>query len=165
MRKFWICAALVCVILLQIFSVSAAPAAKSVSAYATVSPDGSCQMTLTANVYLDGGTDDLQFPLPAKASNITVNGARAHSRMEGGLRQVDVSRVVGKAAGDFTLTFTYQLPNLIVTNDADQLELHLPETTAYLRGALSGLRCRVLCTSCPDRSKKQIPERQILPNC
>lgn len=131
MRKFWICAALVCVILLQIFSVSAAPAAKSVSAYATVSPDGSCQMTLTANVYLDGGTDDLQFPLPAKASNITVNGARAHSRMEGGLRQVDVSRVVGKAAGDFTLTFTYQLPNLIVTNDADQLELHLPVLAGF----------------------------------
>lgn len=131
MRKLLICAALVCVILLQVFSVSAAPAAKSVGAYATVSPDGSCQMTLTVNVYLDGGTNGLNFPLPAKATNITVNGSRAHSRLEDGLRQVDVSRIVGKAAGDFTLTFTYSLPNLIVTNDADQLELHLPVLAGF----------------------------------
>ncbi len=131
MRKLLICVLLIGIILSLAFSVSAAPAAKSVSAYATVSPDGTCQMTLTANIYLDGGADNLKFPLPAKASNITVNGSRAHGRVEGGLRQVDVSRIVGRAVGDFTLTFTYSLPNLIVTNDADQLELHLPVLAGF----------------------------------
>ena len=105
---------------------SAATAAKNVSAYATVATDGSCQVTLTATVHLDQVVDGLRFPLPEKASNITVNGARARSRVENGLRQVNLSGVIGKAAGDFTLTFHYSLPNLIVTNEAGLLELQLP---------------------------------------
>lgn len=107
-------------------SASAATAAKSVSAFATVASDGSCQVTLTVTVHLDQVVEDLRFPLPGNASNITVNGSRARSRMENGLRQVNLSGIIGKAAGDFTLTFHYALPNLIVTNEAEQLELQLP---------------------------------------
>jgi len=107
-------------------STSAATAAKSVSAYATVASDGSCQVTLTVTVHLDQVVEDLRFPLPGKATNITVNGSRARSRMENGLRQVNLSGIIGKAAGDFTLTFHYSLPNLIVTNEAGLLELQLP---------------------------------------
>lgn len=107
-------------------SVSAAPSAKGVSAYATVTNDGSAQVTLTVNLHLDSVVSGLRFPLPGNSDNVTVNGARAHSRMEKGLRQVDISGVVGKAVGDFTLTFVYALDDLIVTNDAGQLELQLP---------------------------------------
>lgn len=105
---------------------SAATGAKSVSAYATVASDGSCQVTLTATIHLDQAVENLRFPLPGNATNITVNGTRARSRMENGLRQVNLSGIIGKVAGDFTLTFTYSLPNLIVTNDAGLLELQLP---------------------------------------
>ncbi len=103
-----------------------ATAAKSIGTYATVSGDGTAQVTLTANIHLDRVEEDLRFALPGQATNITVNGSRARSRAENGLRQVDISRFIGKAVGDFTLTFTYNLPNLIVTNAAGQLELQLP---------------------------------------
>lgn len=105
---------------------NAVTAAKSVSSYATVASDGTCQMTLTANIHLDTPVENLRFPLPEKAGSITVNGGRAKSRVENGLRQVDVSAIVGKVPGDFTLTFTYTLPNLVSTNEAGLLELRLP---------------------------------------
>lgn len=121
----------VCILLLGLLcglavSASAATAAKSVSTYATVTTDGSCQVTLTATIHLDQVVENLRFPLPGKASNITVNGTRARSRMENGLRQVNLSGIIGKAAGDFTVTFNYSLPNLIVTNEAGLLELQMP---------------------------------------
>ena len=126
MRKTLVLITLLCLICSLAFSASAATYAKSVSTYATVTSDGSCQVTLSATIHLDQATDHLRFPLPAKAGNITVNGSRASSRVENGLRQVNLSRVIGKAMGDFTLNFTYSLPNLIVVNDAGLLELQLP---------------------------------------
>lgn len=103
-----------------------ATTAKSIGTYATVSHDGTAQVTLTANIHLDRVEENLQFALPGEATNITVNGSRARSRTENGLRQVNISRFVGKTVGDFTLTFTYRLPNLVTTNEAGQLELELP---------------------------------------
>ena len=103
-----------------------ATAAKSIGTYATVSTDGTAQVTLTANIHLDYVEPDLRFALPGEATNITVNGSRGRSRSENGLKMVDISRFIGKAVGDFTLTFTYNLPNLITTNEAGQLELQLP---------------------------------------
>ena len=125
MRKCLALFSLIC-ILLTLTVCASATAAKSVSAHATVSHDGTCQVTLTATIHLDQVTEDLRFPLPGKSSNVTVNGARASSRVENGLRQVNLNRVIGKAVGDFTLNFTYTLPNLIITNEAGLLELQLP---------------------------------------
>ncbi len=126
MRRFFVLVTLLCIICSLAVGASAATYAKSISTYATVSGDGTCQVTLTATIHLDQSVDNLRFPLPGKASNITVNGARASSKAENGLRQVNLSRVVGRAMGDFTLNFTYSLPNLIATNEADLLELQLP---------------------------------------
>ncbi len=125
MRKCVALFSLICILLTLTVSASAT-AAKSVSTHATVSHDGTCQVTLTATIHLDQVTEDLRFPLPGKSSNVTVNGARASSHVENGLRQVNLNRVIGKAVGDFTLNFTYTLPNLIVTNEAGLLELQLP---------------------------------------
>ena len=126
MRRFFVFVTLLCILCALAVGASAATYAKSISTYATVSGDGTCQVTLTATIHLDQAVDNLRFPLPGKASNITVNGARASSKVENGLRQVNLSRVVGKAMGDFTLNFTYSLPNLITTNEAELLELQLP---------------------------------------
>ena len=125
MRKLIALISFICILLMLSVSASAT-AAKSVSAHATVSHDGTCQMTLTAAIHLDQVTEDLHFPLPGKSTNVTVNGTRARSRVENGLRQVNLNSVIGKAVGDFTLNFTYSLPNLIVTNEAGLLELQLP---------------------------------------
>lgn len=126
MRKLLICLCMVCLVLSLSVTASAANAAQSVSSHATVSHDGTCQVSLSVTVHLEQVTEELRFPLPGKASNITVNGSRAKSRLENGLRQVNLKSVIGKAVGDFTLNFTYSLPNLIVTNEAGLLELQLP---------------------------------------
>ena len=131
MRKMIVFITLLCLLCTLAVGVNAATAAKSISSYATVSSDGSCQITLTANIHLDSPVDDLTFPLPENAGNITINGVRARSKIENGLRQVDVSKVVGKAAGDFTLTFTYSLPDLVKTNEAGLLELQLPLLSGF----------------------------------
>ncbi len=126
MRRLLTWIALLCILCSIAVTAGAAPAAKSISTYGTVASDGTCQMTLTVTLHLDKAVEELVFPLPEQATNVTVNGSRARSKVENGLRQVDVSDVVGRVAGDFTLAFTYSLPNLIVTNEAEQLELHLP---------------------------------------
>ena len=131
MRKMLIFIMLVCLLCTAAVGANAVTAAKSISSYATVTSDGSCQITLTANIHLDSPVEDLKFPLPGNAKNITLNGARARGRLENGLRQVDVSGVIGKAAGDFTLTFTYTLSDLVVTNDAGLLELQLPLLSGF----------------------------------
>lgn len=126
MRKFivWIC--LVCVLLSVTVTAGAANAAQSVKTDATVSHDGTCQVTMVVTVHLDQVTEHLQFPLPGKASNITVNGVRAKSRLENGIRQVNLSGIIGKAVGDFTLNLAYSLPNLVAANEAGLLELQVP---------------------------------------
>jgi len=111
--------------------VSAANAAKNINAHATVSADGSCQVSLTAAIHLDQPAPGLRFPLPKQASNITLNGSRARGRAENNLWYVDLSRVVGSGVGDFSLTFQYTLPNVIATNEAGQLELNLPLLSGF----------------------------------
>lgn len=126
MRKIFIFLTLSCLVCCLAFSAGAVTAAKSVSSYTNVSSDGSCQTTLTATIHLDSPIENLTFPLPGEAKNITVNGSRAHGALENGLRQVKLSSIIGKTAGDFTLTFTYNLPNVIITNEAQLLQLQLP---------------------------------------
>lgn len=131
MRKVIIFITLLCLFSTLTVGANAVTAAKNISSYATVSSDGSCQITLTAAIHLDSPVEDLRFPLPGNAANITLNGARARAKTDNGLRLVDVSRVVGKAAGDFTLTFTYTLPNLVKINDAGLSELQLPLLSGF----------------------------------
>jgi len=126
MRKIILYISLICMLCCLVVGASAASVAKSVNTHATVSHDGTAQVTLTANIHLDRVEEKLLFALPAQAADITVNGIRARSYLEGGLRQVELVDIIGKAVGDFSLNFTYSLPNLIVTNEAGQLELQIP---------------------------------------
>lgn len=131
MRKIILFLCLVCMLLTVTVGASAETAAKSVSGFATVSSDGSCQVTLTANIHLDQPVEALKFPLPGEAREITVNGSKVKSVTENGLRQIDISAIIGKMAGDFTLTFTYTLPQVVTTNSAGLLQLQLPLLSGF----------------------------------
>lgn len=109
----------------------AASAAEHMQSSATISANGSCQITLTVALHLDQPADSITFPLPENAANITLNGKRVRGRLENGLRYVDLSGIVGKTAGNFTLTLTYSLSKLITTNKADQPELQLPLLSGF----------------------------------
>lgn len=131
MRRILVIITLLCLVCMLALSANAATVAKSVTSYATVSADGTCQITLTAVLHLDRPVEALRFPLPETAGNVTVNGTRVRSSVENGLRLVDLSGIVGTAAGDFTLVFTYTLPNLVNTNKAGLLELQLPLLSGF----------------------------------
>ena len=86
--------ALVLILCMTIGAVSAETGANSVNIYATVSPDGSCQVTATVLLHLEQAVGTLMFPVPEDAESITVNGARVRAVKSGNTRQVDLSGIV-----------------------------------------------------------------------
>ena len=131
MKKLLVFLSAVVLILGLASGVSAATGASSVSAFATVATDESCQITVSATLHLEAVMQELTFPLPAQATNITVNGSRAHTSRSGNVRQIDLSKVVGNMLGDFTLSIHYTLPDVVSRNEQDNLVLQLPLLSGF----------------------------------
>ena len=131
MRKI-ICFCLLIVLFFAIpTTASAATNASEVNVYATVSTDGSCQVTVTANIHLDQPLDSLRFPIPAKATGITLNGSRARVSSGTDAKLVDISGITGNVAGDFSINITYTLDNVIFPGSAGSPELQLPMLAGF----------------------------------
>lgn len=96
-----------------------------------VSSTGTCQVNLSVTIHLDSAVDDLEFPLPAAAKNISVNGSRVSARRDGPFRYVNLSRYLGKAGGDTMLTFSYTLPNAVAADENGALFLTLPLLSGF----------------------------------
>lgn len=97
--------------------VYAESSATSVDSISNVSMDGSCQVSLTVTLHLDSAADDLTFPLPRNAKNVTVNGssARTYSNpTDSNTILADLSFLDG-VAGDTYLTFQYSLQDVLST--------------------------------------------------
>lgn len=108
----------------------AATGATGVSNFSTVSADGSCQITVNATLHLDTAAKDLTFPVPGDATGITVNGSRARAPKDGDARQVDLSRILGSVSGDFSISISYTLKDVIHTGETG-LELQLPLLSGF----------------------------------
>ena len=106
--------------------VFAATAATNVQGVASVSSDGSCHVNLTVAIHLDAPVEKLTFPVPEDARNITLNGSSAKTRRSGGMLQVDLSKIVGSTAGDFTVAIGYSLSDITSVNLDGKPELNLP---------------------------------------
>lgn len=114
-----------------ITGVSAATSATKVESYATVSPDGSCQVTATVYLHLDEPKDGLTFPVPEGATNVTVNGSRVRSWRSGGALQLDLNRAFGSVTGDISFTVNYTLHGVVVRNEIGGMELRLPMVSGF----------------------------------
>lgn len=112
-------------------SASAATGISSIITHATVSTDGTCQVTSNVTIHLDSPTDNLSFPVPKDASGVSLNGSRVLTKSHNDVRQVDLSKVLGSMAGDFAFTVSYRLPNLIQTNENGLLQLSLPLLSGF----------------------------------
>ena len=127
MRRILVIAAvLILLIALLAGTVSAQTCAETVNIYATVSSDGTCQVTLTVMLHLEQATGQLYFPVPAEAESVTLNGTRVSTVRTDGGRQVDLSAMLGNMVGDFSITLTYILRDVVNYNDKDVLLLELP---------------------------------------
>lgn len=121
---------LLCLILLMI-PVSAASSVTSIRSNVTVSFDNTCQVSLSVNLRLEDPVEELWYPLPAQARNISLNGMTVHTRLGDDCVEVDVSDMVAGHLGDTTLNFHYEMADLVayVQEDEDKegkLVLTLP---------------------------------------
>lgn len=107
--------------------IAAATGATRLQSQATVSTDGSCQISLTLGLHLDNTVSDLYFPIPLDAENILLNGSRASTKIYDGAIQV---KIPISAAGDYTVTLQYKLPALLHM-DEDKLMLTLPVLSRF----------------------------------
>ena len=113
------------------FPAAAAASASSFGAYATVSQDGSCQVSMTVRLHLDQVLTDLTFPVPKQATNVTLNGARVRTQVKNDSLLIDLSKKLGTLVGDITVTVGYTLPDVIYTSDAGLLTLQVPLLSGF----------------------------------
>ena len=113
-------------VLFLAFPAAAASAATQVESFLTVAADGSCQVTTTVTLHLEQAQENLNFPIPVGAANVTLNGSRAKATAGDGRRYVDLSKAYGGVTGDISFTLNYTLYGVVGENEAGVLELRLP---------------------------------------
>ena len=116
---FILCAALLAV------PVSAVSGVTSAQNQTIVDSDGSCQVTLTLTLQLEGEASGLEFPLPESARDITVNGSGVRTTNSGSSRDVDLSDFVS-AGGTYTLVLRYTLSDAVTADAQNNLTLTVP---------------------------------------
>ncbi len=127
MRRLFI--ALVCCLLLAT-GVQAASSVTQMQTGATVSANGSCQVTVTFQLRLEALPGELTFPLPGNAYDISVNAQSVRTHFSQGLRRADLLEAI-TAPGTHTLTVRYSLPNLVSNVKGKGLTLTLPLLSGF----------------------------------
>ena len=131
MRRFLIFILVLVTVISLSVSVSAETQASRVSSHSSVSSDESCDVSMTVSIHLDEAMSELTFPLPAKATNITLNGSRVSAPRSGGFRHVDLTRITGGLPGDFSVVLTFHLNDVVAYNDAGLLVLQVPLLSGF----------------------------------
>lgn len=124
---------LLCIVMIFCLCIcaNAAQEASQINVQAVVSSDGTSQVTASATIHMDQGVEKLQFPVPADATDISLNGGRARTHTSGSVKYIDLSAMTGSLAGDFSFSVSYNLPNRVVKNKSDLLELQLPILSGF----------------------------------
>ena len=131
MRKIWLFCVTVLLVLGMTVSASAAVSAPKISFFATVSQDGSCQITQSVTLRLDQVAKDLYYPVPSQATNVTVNGSMASSRVSDNVRQVHLDRVLGKITGEVSFSISYRLHDVVHADENGALQLQIPMLSGF----------------------------------
>ena len=131
MRRFSVFLAALVLLAGLCLSAYAATGASQIGSFATVSTDGSCQVNMTVTLHLEQGLEELRFPIPLEATNVSLNGSRAGVGRSGGYRYVNLARLTKGMAGEFTFTIHYMLSNVIHKTEAGNLELRLPMLSGF----------------------------------
>ena len=113
----------------------------------TVQDDGTCRVTVTFQLQLDEVPEELHFPLPATAKDISVNGGLARTHLEGSIRKVELNGI--HAAGTYTFTITYSLPDAVLL-EKENLTLSIPLLSGFAY-PIAQMRFAVTLPGTPDR--------------
>lgn len=112
--------------------------ASKIQITANVNTNESCQVTVVATLHVEENNGQLSFPVPEKATGVSLNGSRVRTHRGQQCQYIDISDVVGTMTGDFTITVTYSLPDVIEYTEADTPELQLAMLAGY-EGTVSRL--------------------------
>ncbi len=105
--------------------VSAESRATDLDIQAAVYSDGSAHVSLRLNLRLDSPGEKLVFPIPANARDVLINGVNGSGTRRNDLLELDLTKILGAATGDFTLNISYTLPRVVRDKDG-VLMLELP---------------------------------------
>ena len=92
---------------------SAESMASKVESIVTVTQNGDCLVSTSARLYLDSPMENLTFPVPLNATDVTLNGGSARTTKTDTAIEVDISRIAGGAAGEIPITLNYNLPGAV----------------------------------------------------
>ncbi len=117
---------------------SAASAASRVDTTISVNADGDASVSMTVLLHLESPDSGLVFPLPAGATNVTVNGTTARTENTSSAVNVSIGNLTGDMAGDFTISFGYTLPGVVAVDPEKKdsegnymLRLDLPMLSSF----------------------------------
>lgn len=127
MKRMAICV-LVCFLMVGMLALpaSAESGATKAELYCTVNSDGDCLVRLTVNFHMESSSPEMVFPLPPKATNITMNGASVATTGGKNAIYAAVGTATNGMVGDFTVWFDYTVPGAVKVNDKKNLQLDLP---------------------------------------
>ena len=91
--------------------VSARSSAETMQIEVNMEPNGACIVEMTVDVTFDSGVDDPKFPIPAAATEISLNGGAATTTTRGQITWISLKRV-----GDGTFHLRYRLPAVVSTD-------------------------------------------------
>ena len=118
---------LFCLLLLTVPVSAAEDKVSSLSASVIVAEDGSCDLTVTAEISFASSPTSFVFPLSEEAGNITASGGQHKIRKIDGVRCVIFSNKAG-FTGTQTFICSYSLPVSVVNlEEAQEFTLLLPE--------------------------------------
>lgn len=109
----------------------AANYASGIQMTANVNGDESCQVTIVATFHIEENDGDLYFPVPLEASAVSLNGTRVSTSRTRQARRINLSKVIKNMTGDFTVTVSYYLPDVIETGAAGTPQLQIPLLSGY----------------------------------
>lgn len=141
-----------------VMTVSAENTASKVESYVTVTTDGDCLVSTTVRLYLDSPVEQLTFPVPLKATDITLNGGSPRTEKTTTAIEVDVSRVVGGMTGELSLAINYNIPGAVGAMDPDtvtedQYKKYLQLTLPLLSGFSLPVQNLSFVVTMPDNIK------------
>ncbi len=126
MRRLFL--AILCLALLTT-AVSATAAVTGLQSNTTVRGDGTCQVSLTVQITVDGAESVEAFPLPSDARDISLNGGGARTFQRDGRRWVELSGLV-YGPGVYSFTLNYSLGDR-VSREKSGLVLTLPLLSGF----------------------------------
>lgn len=123
----------VCVLLTGVLCIpaSAETSASKVDLYCTVTSEGDCQVSMTVTLRLEEAHDQMTFPLPVNAKNITMNHSSVSAVKTDSAIDVDISKVTRGYVGEASLFFEYTIPKAVKVN-ADQSTKFIADRTLQL---------------------------------